>query len=109
MGLNMDDEKYMNSFRLIAQAGDAKAEAMQAIKAAREGRFSEAEKLLKSAEEKNVKAHDIQFDLIQQESSGEPVDVNIILIHAQDHLTTAMIVQDMAEEMIELYKRLREK
>lgn len=105
----MDDEKYVNSFRLIAQAGDARAEAMQAIKAAREGRFEEAEKLLRSAEEKNAKAHDIQFDLIQQESSGEPVDVNIILVHAQDHLTMAMAARDMAEEMLELYKRLSEK
>ncbi len=105
----MDDEKYMNSFQLIAQAGDARAEAMQAIKAAREGRFEEAEKLLRSAEEKNARAHDIQFDLIQQESSGEPVDVNIILVHAQDHLTMAMITRDMAEEMLELYKRLSEK
>ena len=102
----MDDEKYMNSFRLIAQAGDAKAEAMQAIKAAREGRFEEAEALLKSAEEKNARAHDIQFELIQQESLGNSVDVNIILVHAQDHLTMAMVVRDMAEEMIELYKRL---
>lgn len=105
----MDGEKYMNSFRLIAQAGDAKAEAMQAIKAAREGRFDEAEGLLKSTEEKNARAHDIQLELIQQESLGEPVEVNIILVHAQDHLTMAMVMQDIAEEMIELYKRLSKK
>ncbi|MCM1233891.1 MAG: PTS lactose/cellobiose transporter subunit IIA [Ruminococcus flavefaciens] len=102
----MDDEKYMSSFQLIAQAGEAKAEAIQAIKAAREGRFEDADILLKSAEEKNAKAHDIQFGMIQQESSGTPVNVNVILIHAQDHLTMAMTMQDIAEEMIELYKRL---
>lgn len=105
----MDEEKYMSSFQMIAEAGDAKSDAMRAIKAAREGNFEEAGKLLESAKEKNGRAHDLQFDMVQQEVSGTPVDVNIILVHAQDHMTMALVMCDMAEEMIELYKKLKEK
>ncbi len=101
----MDEEKYMSAFQLIAEAGDAKSEAMQAIQAARKGDFERAKELLKSAKEKSARAHDLQLDMIQQESSGIPVEVNIVLVHAQDHLTMATLMCDIAEEMIELYKR----
>lgn len=103
----MDEERYLVAFQLIAQAGDAKSEAMRAVKAAREGSFEEAETLLKSASEKNGQAHNLQFDMVQQEVSGSPVDVNIILVHAQDHLTMAQMMCEMAEEMIEVYKKIQ--
>lgn len=103
----MSDEDYGVAFRLIAAAGDSKSDSMNAIKAARKGNFEKAEEFLKSAEEKMNQAHEIQFNMIQQESSGNPVAVNIILVHAQDHLTMALVVKDMAEEIIELYRHLR--
>lgn len=104
----MDDEKYLPAFELIAHAGDAKAQALMAIEAAREFDFEEAQKCLKACEEEMHKAHDSQCDMIQQESTGHPVDVNIVLVHAQDHLTMAMMAHDNAEQFIELYKTIQE-
>ena len=97
----MDDDKYTVAFELITKAGDAKSKAMMAIEAAREFEFEEAEKYLKEA-------HDAQLDMMQKEASGTPADVNIILVHAQDHLTMAIMAHDNAEEFINLYKLIRE-
>ena len=44
--------------------------------------------------------------LIQGEANGEGVEVNIILVHAQDHLSMAITASDVAERMVEMYERM---
>lgn len=104
----MGDEKYTAAFELIMNAGNAKSKALMAIEAARDFDFEEAEKCLKEAEVDMRKAHQAQFDMIQDEANGKPVAVHIILVHAQDHLTMAMMARDNAEEFINLYKMIKE-
>ena len=53
-------------------------------------------------------AHQTQTDLIQGEARGEKMDLNLIMVHAQDHLTTAMIMIDQANEFINLYRLISE-
>ncbi len=96
------------SFSIIAEAGDSKGYAMDAIRAARAGDYEKAEELLKQADEAMARAHDAQFDLLQRETSDNPATVNVLLIHAQDHMTMAIVAHDLAEEMIALYKELNE-
>ncbi len=102
------DDKYAAAFELIMNAGNAKSKALMAVEAAREFQFEEAEGYLKEAEEDMRKAHQSQFDMIQEEANGSPVEVNIILVHAQDHLTMAMMARDNAEEFINLYRVIKE-
>lgn len=102
----MVDEEYQTSFTLIAIAGDSRADSMLAIKAAKALDFSKAEKLIILAEKKLNEAHGLQTSLIQREAGGEKVEVNIILVHSQDHLTMAMMAKDNAEEFISFYKEI---
>lgn len=104
----MDDNKYNAAFELILNAGNSKSQSLMAIVAAREYDFEEAEKCLKEAENELKMAHKAQVDMIQQEAKGNPIDVNIILVHAQDHLTMAMMAKDFAKEFINLYKIIKE-
>lgn len=103
----MDEKKYAVAFQLITNAGNAKAAALMAVDAAREFDFAEAAAKMKEADEEMHQAHQAQTEMIQQEASGNPVDVNIILVHAQDHLTMAMMAQKNAEEFIYLYKNMK--
>lgn len=100
----MDEDKYDNSFQLIAVAGDSKSKSMMAIDAASEGDFEKAKELLDEAKEELKIAHGLQFQMIKEESQGKYVDINILLIHAQNHLTMAMLTLERAEETIRLYK-----
>ena len=104
--LNMD--LYEMAFGLILNAGNSKSKSMMAIEAAREFEFEEAEKLVAEAEEDLRAAHQTQTDLIQGEARGEKMDLNLIMVHAQDHLTTAMIMIDQANEFINLYRLISE-
>lgn len=102
----MLEENYENAFQLIAVAGDSKSKSMMAIDAASKGDFEKAENFLEKAEKTLKEAHGLQLKMIKDEAEGNHVEVNIVLIHAQDHLTMAMLTKERAEESIRLYKMI---
>ena len=95
---------YEMAFGLILNAGNSKSKSLMAIETAREFEFEEAENLVAEAEEDLRAANQTQTNLIQSEARGEKMELNLIMVHAQDHLTTAMIMIDQAREFINLYK-----
>lgn len=91
---------------LIAGAGDSKSYSMEAISKAKEGNITQARELLEKAKEAMVETHDIQMALIRDEMKGEKSEITLLMIHAQDHLTSAMLMRDMASEFIDIYEKL---
>ena len=89
---------------LIVDAGNAKSFAMEAIRQAREGDFEGARKSLESSAEGLSHAHSQQTDLIQRAAKGEAIEINLFMVHAQDHIMTAALAKDLAAEIVELYK-----
>ena len=49
-------------------------------------------------------AHEIQKGIIEDEVTGNAIEISTLLIHAQDHFMIAMEVITMVERMIKLYK-----
>ncbi len=92
---------------LIAEAGDAKSYAVEAISRAREGDFAGARECLDQAKHAMVGAHDIQTELIRNEISGTNQEISLIMVHAQDHLTGAMLMRELAEEFIIMYEKIK--
>ncbi|WP_082111772.1 PTS lactose/cellobiose transporter subunit IIA [Shouchella clausii] len=95
------------SFRIILHAGNGKGSAMEAIQAAKAGSFEQADELIEEAGRELAKAHEFQTNLIQQEANGGRTELNVLLIHSQDHLMTSMTVRDLAIEIIEIYRTKR--
>lgn len=98
------DELTEIAFQIILHAGNGRSSAMEAIQEAKEGNFEKADNLMKEAGEELAIAHGYHSRLLQKEASGKSAPVNVILIHAQDHLMTAITVKDLALEFVELYK-----
>ncbi|WP_422449018.1 PTS lactose/cellobiose transporter subunit IIA [Thermoanaerobacterium sp. DL9XJH110] len=90
------------SFKLILHSGNGRSYAFEAIRAARENNFEKAEELLEMARKELEEAHRTQTELLQKEASGESNIINLLLIHAQDHLMTGITVKEIAEEIINL-------
>lgn len=91
---------------IIVQSGEAKSSAMEAIQNAKTGNFTKAEELLENANQSLGAAHHVQTSLIQAEAGGDKTEVTLLMVHAQDHLMTAMVARDLATEIVDLYKRL---
>lgn len=105
----MENKNEAEIFEIIAHGGNAKSLAYEALNSAAEGNFEEAKKLLDESEYEMAEAHKTQTRLIQDEINGEKVDTSLLMIHAQDHLMTALSEKSLIEKMIELYKKLEEK
>ncbi len=99
----MNPADYDVAFQIISFAGNAKSAAMMAIRESREGNPEEARRLLTEADESLHAAHGAQTKLLTAEARGNAVPLNIILVHAQDHLTGAMLVRDLADEFTKLH------
>lgn len=100
------EELYNLSFQLILHSGNARSLAMEAIYAAKEKNFSSAFEKLSEADSEFVEAHRFQTQLIQAEAAGEQLDLPIILVHAQDHLMTALTLKDLAKEIVEFRQEM---
>ena len=46
--------------------------------------------------------------MIQQEASGNPVQPNLLLIHAEDQLMSAESFKILCDEFVDTYRRLDE-
>lgn len=66
----MNEELMEISFGLIANAGEAKGLAFDALSKAKEGNFEEARELINKSREEMHKAHAFQTQLITKEASG---------------------------------------
>lgn len=103
----MDTSEYDDAFKIISFSGNSKSSSMLAITAAREADFGKAGEHLAEADKDLHAAHVAQTELITEEARGNKVPVNIILVHSQDHLTGAILMRDLAEEFINLYKLVK--
>ena len=100
----MTEQMELIIFEIISTGGTAKGLAYEALAAAENGDFEEAEKLLKEADEALNQAHKVQTDIIQAEARGENTEVSVLFVHAQDHLMTAFEARILIEKMIKMYK-----
>lgn len=103
----MDDTRYQLAFQIILHAGNSKSKSMMAMQKARVGEIEEATELIVKANEDLNEAHLIQTALSQAEICGNPVDMNIIMVHAQDHLGMAIVMSEVANEILHIYKTFR--
>ena len=91
---------------LLVNAGSARSAALTALQLARKGDIAGADQAMAESHEFVKHAHKIQTQLIGMDEGSGKLPVNLITVHSQDHLMNAMVIQDLATDMIELYRRL---
>lgn len=99
-------EMELICFQLITAAGGAKSNYIKAVQKAKEGKYQEAEGLISEGDEMMKQGHLPHADMIQREAAGEAVPMGLILTHAEDQMMSAEVFKIMAEEIIDLYKKL---
>ena len=96
----MDQEEI--AFTLILHAGNARSHCFEALSFTRIGKHAEAFECLKKSAAELEKAHSLQTNLLQREAKGKKQEINLLLIHAQDHLMNALLARDLIKEMISM-------
>lgn len=99
------EEVQMLGFEIVSYAGDARSKLLIALDHATKGNFEDVDALLKEASELLNHAHTQQMDMLAEEARGTDLPYSFTMIHGQDHLMTAMLLQDTMKVLIELMKR----
>jgi len=100
----MDQELVV--MEIICNAGEARSLCYEALRLSREKDFSSAEGKLALAKDCLNKAHLMQTQLIEEDQGEGKVAMTLVMVHAQDHLMTTILAQEMATEMVALHKQL---
>ena len=100
------DANEMIVINLIVNSGSARSSAIEAIQYAKAGDMEKANESLQQAKESVNEAHHSQTEMIQGEIRGEKTPLNLLMVHAQDHLMTSLVVIDLAQEFIDLYEKI---
>ena len=95
----------LTTVEIVAYAGDARSKYIQAMDAASTGDYDKAESLVKEGNELITEAHKVQTTMIQMEAAGQKVEIGFLMVHAQDHLMTVMLLRDIVKSLINLYKK----
>ena len=90
---------------IIVNAGESRSLCLEALQAARHGHVAQADALLTKADRFARLAHHMQTKLIEQDSQETKTTLASILVRAQDHVMTSLLVRELANEMLYLYRR----
>ncbi|EDT14792.1 PTS lactose/cellobiose transporter subunit IIA (plasmid) [Clostridium perfringens] len=99
-GLNLEQI----AFEIVAYSGDARSKLLQSIKEAKEHNLKNSEKLIKEAEECLTDAHKAQTELLVSESQGNHSNIGFLILHAQDHLMTTLLLKDIIYTLLDVYR-----
>lgn len=99
------EDIQITAFNIILHSGNAKTKIHLAFKSMREANFEQATQLLEEANQEILEAHKSQTQLLQSYASGTKIEMEIIMVHAQDHLMTTMTLREIAIEMSHLYQQ----
>lgn len=89
---------------IVAFSGDARSKLLEAVKRAKAGDLPGAQKLIDDAQVDLNDAHNAQTDLLTREARGEITEPTVLLVHAQDHLMTTMLLRDIIETLLDIYR-----
>ncbi|WP_431022893.1 PTS N,N'-diacetylchitobiose transporter subunit IIA (plasmid) [Erwinia rhapontici] len=92
---------------LIINAGESRSCAMEALRAAKRGEWEQVDVKLAASAEASKRAHDVQTMLIGLDEGSGKVPVNLVLVHAQDHIMTSMLARELIAEIIDVQRQLQ--
>lgn len=93
-------------FEMIAANGSARSYFLEALMAAKEKNYGQADALMEEGEKMLSEGHHAHGGLLSREASGDKVQVDLLLVHAEDQMMAAETFRIMAKELIEIHKKL---
>lgn len=100
------EELARASFQIIAHVGDARSCYLEAISHAKKGDFESASASMERGAEMFRKGHAAHAELVQREAGGDPVNMTLMITHAEDQLMSAEAFGILAEEFIDVHRRI---
>ena len=86
----------ISCMQMIFHSGNSRGDSSEAIECLKEKQFDKATELLENAE------------LLRTMTNDEAIPMNLLLVHAEDHVASSEVVLTMANELFVVYSILNE-
>lgn len=103
--LNMEELELI-CFEMISSVGSARSSFVEAIQSAKNKDFEKAVRLLEEGKTQLRLGHQKHSRLIQKEAAGSKTEVNLLLLHTEDQMMSAEVLELMATEFLALYRTI---
>lgn len=101
-------ETQQFSFQLILHSGNARSTAYEALASYKAQDKVNGALKLEEAKKELIEAQKLHAELLRKMANEEDLDLDLLLIHAEDHISSSAVAVEMTSEMIELYQKLEE-
>ena len=99
--INNPKEELTNAgLRVVAFSGNARSNFL-----AKAGKFEEADQYIGMGVENLDLASLAQKDFLANEAEGSSEGLDFLAIHAQDHYMTTLLLRDLINNLIDIYKK----
>ncbi|PWW06971.1 PTS lactose/cellobiose transporter subunit IIA [Mangrovibacter plantisponsor] len=89
---------------IIINAGQSRSLCYEALRCAKAGDFSGADGKMQEAVQYAREAHRVQTQLIEADEGEGKTRMTLVMVHAQDHLMTSILAQELIAELIDVYR-----
>lgn len=92
--------------QMISEIGKARSCYVKACMKVKKEEFDEAEKSMEEGNQFYLKGHQVHAKIIQEEAAGNPTTFCLLLLHAEDLMSSTENFKIMAEEVLSIYRIL---
>ena len=102
----MDDKRRREiCTKMIYESETARDLGFQALHKARDDRdVDRAKEMMEEASDHVLQAHLAQNEILTAEAQGEEIKIDVLMVHAHDHMSAALLALDMIREKLEDYR-----
>jgi PTS system cellobiose-specific IIA component len=96
----------VSCMQMILHSGNARADAYEAIDNVKNKEFDKSKELIENAKKELLFSQKTHAELLREMASEEDVPTNLLLVHAEDHVSVSEMAIDMAKELYAVYEIL---
>ncbi len=96
----------VSCMQMILHSGNARADAYEAIDNVKNKEFDKSKELIENAKKELLLSQKTHAELLREMASEEDVPTNLLLVHAEDHVSVSEMAIDMAKELYAVYEIL---
>ena len=102
--MTMDLE--VSSMQMIMHSGNSRNDSCEAIKFVKNKEFEAAEQCLEKSNSELLMAQKEHAKVLREMAESGKMETNLLLVHAEDHVSVSEMALDMARELVDVYKIL---
>ena len=101
----MTSEQY--AFQLILHSGNARSIAYEALEKAKEKQIKESLSMMEESKKELIEAQKIHAEMLRiLANDEEKIKIDLLLMHAEDHIASSAVTVDLTKEIIYLYQKM---